>query len=75
MAGKALITTDDSGSGQEVARHGTTGWVTACDPLALADSLSSSLDARVAHECGARALELWTSMDVTWATTIAKLVP
>jgi glycosyltransferase involved in cell wall biosynthesis len=74
-AGKALITTSDSGGILGLAKHGETGWV--CDPLpqALAEAMSAlGADSERATRLGRGARELWASMGVRWDETVETLL-
>jgi glycosyltransferase involved in cell wall biosynthesis len=74
-AAKPLITMHDSGGILGLAVDGQTGWVAGpqrpldeCLSLALQDERTSVSLGRAAHE-------LWTSMDVSWDTTLDRLLP
>lgn len=74
-AGKALITTTDSGGILGLVQNGITGWVTEPTPAALAGALKEvSTDAARAERRGAAARELWRGMGVTWPATVQSLL-
>jgi glycosyltransferase involved in cell wall biosynthesis len=74
-AGKALITTDDSGGVLGLVKHGQTGWVAQPSPQSLAQAMIA-VDANSANTAnrGHAARELWTSMGVTWQQTVETLL-
>ncbi|PRG96893.1 glycosyltransferase family 4 protein [Burkholderia multivorans] len=74
-AGKALITTDDSGGILGLVKHDETGWVAQPD----SDSLASVLHAVVQNSARARsygrsAKALWENMGVNWPQTVEALL-
>ncbi|KVM56065.1 glycosyl transferase family 1 [Burkholderia ubonensis] len=74
-AGKALITTDDSGGILGLVKHGETGWVARPD----ADSLASVMSAVFANTArtrtyGIAAKALWESLGVNWPQTVEALL-
>lgn len=74
-AGKATITSSDSGGVLGLVRHQQTGWVAAPEPAALADAMVQSVsNAQIAKSLGLAARELWLSMGATWASTVSRLV-
>jgi glycosyltransferase involved in cell wall biosynthesis len=74
-AGKALITTSDSGGILSLARHQETGWVVEPDPEALATALTEACsDSRRAAARGAAARALWLGLGVNWSHTIGELL-
>lgn len=74
-AGKALITTHDSGGVLGLARHRETGWVSAPNPEALADILTqAAANPELTRRVGLAARELWLSMEVNWQNTIERLL-
>jgi glycosyltransferase involved in cell wall biosynthesis len=75
-AGKALITTRDSGGVLGLVSHGETGWVAEPQARAIADALAQAAASPAAtRERGAAARHRWTQLDLTWAKTIARLLP
>ena len=74
-AGKALISTTDSGGVLGLARHRATGWVTEPTPEALADAMSAAIsNQRQAIAYGQAARSLWHSYGITWPATVAALM-
>lgn len=74
-AGKALISTTDSGGILSLVRHEQTGWVAGPDAAALADVMARVYaDAGKTAELGKAARQLWTAMDVSWPKTIERLL-
>ncbi len=74
-AGKATITTSDSGGVLGLVRHKETGWVAEPEPLALADAMSDAISNHQAvYRMGLAARELWLGMDATWSATVARLL-
>lgn len=74
-AAKPVLTVADSGGVLEIVADGQTGWVEAPEPRALA----AALDAAVARprrtaEMGAAARAAWRKLDVTWPSTIERLL-
>src|SRR5260370_4450289 len=72
-AGKALISTQDSGGVLGLAKHDQTGWVVQPEPQALAAAMMQAYG-RLAAELGHAARAVWTSMGITWPKTIARLL-
>jgi glycosyltransferase involved in cell wall biosynthesis len=74
-AGKALISTHDSGGVLGLAKHGQTGWVADPEPASLAEALAkASAESGRTAEFGIAARELWTGMGITWPRTIERLL-
>ena len=74
-AGKALITTTDSGGVLGLVKHHHTGWVTEPEPKALAQALGALCNGTAkTQEMGAAARELWLGMGVTWPHTVKALL-
>jgi glycosyltransferase involved in cell wall biosynthesis len=74
-AGKAIITTSDSGGVLGLVRHQETGWVAAPEPKALADVMIDAVtNIRATQRMGLAARDLWFGMDATWAATVLRLV-
>jgi glycosyltransferase involved in cell wall biosynthesis len=74
-AGKALITTTDSGGVLGLVRHGETGWVARADAPSLAQVMSVAMeDAARAQVYGNQARQLWNSFGIDWPNTIAALL-
>lgn len=74
-AGKALITTHDSGGVLGLVKHRQTGWVAEPQPQSLADAMAAvSADSAITRELGVAARELWLSMGITWPQTVETLL-
>lgn len=74
-AGKALITTCDSGGVLGLVKHRQTGWVVQPGPSPLAEAMAAvSADSVITRKLGIAARELWGSMGVTWLRTIETLL-
>lgn len=75
LAGKALITAEDSGGIRSLVRHNETGWVSAPQPAALAEAMAQACgNAARATSHGAAARELWLSLGINWSHTVEKLL-
>ena len=72
-AGKALISTHDSGGVLGLVKHDVTGWVAQPEPQALAEAMLQAYGG-FAAELGASARTLLTSMGITWPETIKRLL-
>lgn len=72
-AGKAIITTRDSGGVLGLVRHRETGWVAEPTAASLADALSR-VDGSLAVELGHRAKGVWTGLGISWPRTIERLL-
>lgn len=74
-AGKALITTHDSGGVLGLVKHRQTGWVAGPEPKSLADAMAAvNADSALTHMLGMAARELWLAMGVTWPQTVETLL-
>lgn len=74
-AGKALISTLDSGGVLGLAKQGETGWVTEPHPAALAKALTEAcLDSSMATLRGNGARDRWNAMGITWPRTVERLL-
>jgi glycosyltransferase involved in cell wall biosynthesis len=74
-AGKAIITTDDSGGILGLAKHGETGWVSEPRPASLAEALNAAWrDLKRSQRYGEAARELWLSLKINWHETVQKLL-
>lgn len=74
-AGKALITTTDSGGILGLAKHDRTGWVAEPTLPALAHALNQvGRDPARTKAYGKAARELWLSFGVTWEQTVEALL-
>ncbi|HEY4147067.1 glycosyltransferase family 4 protein [Pinirhizobacter sp.] len=74
-AGKALLTTDDSGGVLGLVASGQTGFVVKADPRELAHAMNSlQLDKELARRLGLGAKDLWRTMNITWPATIRSLL-
>lgn len=74
-AGKALITTFDSGGVLGLARARETGWVTEPDPDALAEALTMACtEPATSRRFGECARDRWQDMGITWPRTVERLL-
>jgi glycosyltransferase involved in cell wall biosynthesis len=74
-AGKALISTHDSGGVLGLAKHLQTGWVADPAPDSLAEALAQAgANAGRTRQLGLAARRLWTDMEITWPKTIERLL-
>lgn len=74
-AGKALISTTDSGGILALVRHKQTGWVAEPQAVSLAEAMAQVYaDPRRTAAFGAAARELWTGMGVSWPKTVERLL-
>lgn len=74
-AGKALITTSDSGGILGLVKQRETGWVAEPKPSSLADAMSAVFASEVlTRSYGASARDLWDSFSVTWPKTVETLL-
>ncbi len=74
-AGKALITTGDSGGVLGLVKHRQTGWVAEPEPKSLANAMAAvSADDAVTRELGMAARALWFGMGITWPQTVETLL-
>jgi glycosyltransferase involved in cell wall biosynthesis len=75
QAGKAIITTSDSGGVLGLVEEGSTGWVCEPEPEDLARALTAAVsDSGATRRRGARAAEHWRSLGITWDATIERLL-
>ncbi|EAQ77495.1 glycosyltransferase family 4 protein [Blastopirellula marina] len=74
-AGKALLTTTDSGGILGLVKHMETGWVASPDPESLAVSMNAAFESEQrAIDYGHNAQRLWDSFGVNWENTIQVLL-
>ena len=74
-AGKALISTTDSGGVLGLARNGETGWVAMPEASSLADAMAKVYrNARRTRDLGVAARALWTEYGITWPATVEALL-
>lgn len=74
-AGKALITTIDSGGILTLVRHGETGWVTEPTAVSLAEAMNEVWrDLERTKQYGMAARELWDSFGISWPQTVETLL-
>lgn len=74
-AGKALITTSDSGGILGLVKHRETGWVAEPTPEGLAEAMSSVYtDFAVTKAYGSSARALWHSLKIDWPNTVENLL-
>jgi glycosyltransferase involved in cell wall biosynthesis len=74
-AGKAVITTTDSGGLLEMVLDGATGLVTAPQPEAMAEALAALFaDPALAERLGKAARRDWEQRNLTWPATVARLL-
>jgi glycosyltransferase involved in cell wall biosynthesis len=74
-AGKALITTHDSGGVLALVKHKQTGWVAEPEPKSLADAMTSvNADSATTCKLGMAARELWLAMGINWPHTVEALL-
>lgn len=75
LAGKALITTADSGGILGLVKHRETGWVAVPNPAALGEVMADVFaQPGKTRERGAAARELWLSMDINWPATVERML-
>lgn len=75
IAGKALITTTDSGGVLGLAKHEETGWVTEAKPTSLAEAMSTvGKNIQRTRRLGMTAKELWLSLGINWPQTVEALL-
>jgi glycosyltransferase involved in cell wall biosynthesis len=74
-AGKPVVTTTDSGGVRALVHDGDSGWVVEPDAESLAQALTEALarPAETRHR-GERLRDSWHAMDVTWSSTIDRLL-
>ena len=74
-AGKAIISTRDSGGVLGLVRHLETGWVADPEPASLAEGLERvAADTALTRELGQEARRLWMAMGITWPRTVERLL-
>jgi glycosyltransferase involved in cell wall biosynthesis len=74
-AGKALITTSDSGGILGLVKHELTGWVAEPSTASLATAMSAVWqDRRCTREYGAAAKDHWLGFDINWQKTVETLL-
>jgi len=72
---KAVLTVSDSGGPLDIVRDGDTGLVVHPDPESLAAAIDRLADNRnTTIKMGKEAHALWLGMNVTWPTTIERLL-
>lgn len=74
-AGKPVLTLEDSGGVLQLVQHGTTGWVSAPTPEAIARALDEAFNDGPRRARFGRAMKSrWDALDATWDSTIEKLL-
>ncbi|SOE69840.1 Glycosyltransferase involved in cell wall bisynthesis [Burkholderia sp. D7] len=74
-AGKALITTSDSGGILGLVRERATGWVAEPTAHSLAQAMSAVFaDTTLTRSYGVGARDLWNSFGITWPKTVETLL-
>jgi glycosyltransferase involved in cell wall biosynthesis len=75
IAGKALITTTDSGGVLGLVKNKVTGWVAEPTPAALAEAIAEvGRNFGATRQYGLAAKELWHSFNIDWPSTVEKLL-
>jgi glycosyltransferase involved in cell wall biosynthesis len=75
QAGKAIVTTNDSGGVLGLVEDGSTGWVCEPEPRDLSRALSAAIsDRNGTRRRGARAADRWRALGITWDATIERLL-
>ena len=75
-AGKAIVTTSDSGGILGLARDGVTGVIAEPNPKSIAVALDNLfLNRERAIQLGKANEKTWKSMNINWTNTIEKLLP
>jgi len=75
LAGKALITTSDSGGILGLVKQHETGWVVEPDAKALADAMSAVFaQPRKTADYGQAARALWLHLGINWPATVERLL-
>lgn len=73
-AGKALITTSDSGGVADMVVKGTSGWCVAPTPQQLGKAMSQAFgNLRRTREMGMQAREIWHARGINWESTVGSL--
>ena len=74
-AGKAIITTNDSGGILGLAKEGVTGWVAKPSASSLAEAMCQALeDSNRLAQYGKAARDLLSSMKINWSNTLRELL-
>lgn len=74
-AKKPIITLSDSGGVLGLVEHGVTGWVADPNLESIAEALNqASVQSHVTSEMGRAAYELWLKHNVSWPSTIERLL-
>lgn len=74
-AGKALITTSDSGGVLGLVKHRCTGWVAEPTSTSLAEAMAAVYaDSATTIRLGQSARDLWLDMGITWPKTVERLL-
>lgn len=74
-AGKAVLTTTDSGGVAELVKHGETGWVVSPDASALAKAMNDACNNKdLCNNYGTRARQAWLARNINWSSTIERLL-
>lgn len=74
-AGKALITTTDSGGILGLVKHEQTGWVAQPNAAALANVMNNVYaDTAITNNYGIAAKNHWESFGINWQNTVEKLL-
>jgi glycosyltransferase involved in cell wall biosynthesis len=75
MAGKALITSKDSGGILGLVKHQKTGWVVEPNSASVAEAMTSVYrNAALTNEFGIAAKKLWLSYRINWKNTVKTLL-
>jgi glycosyltransferase involved in cell wall biosynthesis len=75
QANKPVVTSSDSGGVLDLVRDGETGWVAAPTAEALGAAMSSAMaEPARTRELGVAQGERWRQMDITWASTVERLL-
>jgi glycosyltransferase involved in cell wall biosynthesis len=75
LAGKALITTSDSGGVTGLVIPELTGWIAEPSPASLGEVLSMACENPTRSKVfGAAAREYWNSLGIDWPATVASLM-
>jgi len=74
-AGKAIITTTDSGGVRGMVQAGNNGWIVDPTPRALGEAMSAaSQSSSLAKKMGKESREFWRGMNITWDYTLDRLL-
>jgi glycosyltransferase involved in cell wall biosynthesis len=75
IAGKPVISSRDSGGVLGLVRHMETGWVTEPNSESLANALNEACRDTVLVQALGRAMyKLWNDMEISWPSTIGRLL-